>query len=96
MEKDIERKLADKIKMMGGLCLKFVSPGCAGVPDRIVLMPGGHIWFVELKDHALPRELQKYWLDLLGRMGFPALVVDSDDAAEQFLHRIAREVGDEV
>lgn len=48
-ERDIERQLVSGIKKLGGLCLKFVSPGCLGVPDRIIILPGGRILFVELK-----------------------------------------------
>ena len=49
LEKDIERHLRDGVRALGGLCLKFVTPGFTGVPDRIVIMPGGRIAFVELK-----------------------------------------------
>ena len=40
-EKYIERKLRDMVKEKGGMALKFVSPGTDGVPDRLVLLPGG-------------------------------------------------------
>ena len=49
LEKEVERKLKDPIKQMGGLCLKFVCPGFTGVPDRIILLPGGRLVFVETK-----------------------------------------------
>ena len=49
-EREIEAFLRQKIKSAGGLCLKFVSPGWAGAPDRLCLLPGGKIFFVELKD----------------------------------------------
>ena len=49
MEKDIERKLKKRLEGIGCLCLKFESPGYTGVPDRIVLAPGGRIAFVETK-----------------------------------------------
>ena len=49
LEKQIEQKLIKTVKSMGGLCLKFVSPGFDGVPDRLVLLPQGKIAFVELK-----------------------------------------------
>ena len=48
-EKTIERKLVQAVHLMGGLALKFVSPGLDGVPDRVVLLPGGKAAFVELK-----------------------------------------------
>lgn len=49
LEKEIERFLVDRIKALGGLCLKFESPGYTGVPDRMILLPGGCVSFVELK-----------------------------------------------
>lgn len=48
-EKYIEQKLVVAVKNMGGIALKFVSPGLDGVPDRLVLLPVGKIAFVECK-----------------------------------------------
>jgi Holliday junction resolvase-like predicted endonuclease len=60
-EIDIEQKLLTAVKAYGGVCWKFTSPGTAGVPDRIVLMPHGRIAFVEVKtrlneNYGKPRE----------------------------------------
>ena len=49
IEKDIEKYLVRQVKQMGGLALKFVSPSMAGVPDRIVMIPKGAMYFAELK-----------------------------------------------
>lgn len=49
LEKDIEKILTTEIKKLGGRAYKFISPGNSGVPDRIVVLPGGKIMFVELK-----------------------------------------------
>lgn len=51
-EKELERKLGHRIKQLGGLYYKFVSPGNAGVPDRIVIFPDGRLVFVELKTES--------------------------------------------
>ena len=48
-EKDIEAWLKSRIEGLGGLWLKFVSPGSDGVPDRIAIFPNGRTVFVELK-----------------------------------------------
>ena len=48
-EKYVEQKLATEAKKMGGLAVKFVSPGLDGVPDRLILFPGGKVAFAELK-----------------------------------------------
>lgn len=47
LERNIERKFRDEIKLRGGMAIKLT--GLAGIPDRMVLMPGGKITFVELK-----------------------------------------------
>ena len=77
-EKIIEQKLVTETRKAGGLALKFVSPGFAGVPDRIVLMPDGKMAFVELKAPGKkPRPLQLKRKRMLERLGFPVYVVDN-------------------
>ena len=48
-ERDIERYLVERVKALGGMCIKFTSPNRRGVPDRIVMLPGGVLHWVELK-----------------------------------------------
>ena len=61
---------------MGGLCLKFISPGNAGVPDRIILLPGGVVRFVELKtETGRLAPIQRAWLAKLQKLGFDAQVL---------------------
>lgn len=77
-EKYIESKLTNAVKQNGGVCWKFTSPGTAGVPDRIVLMPKGHIAFVEVKAPGeKPRPLQLSRHRLLRRLGFQVYVLDA-------------------
>ena len=76
-ESFIEEKLTKAVKQKGGVCWKFTSPGTAGVPDRIVLMPGGRIAFVEVKAPGeKPRPLQLSRHRLLRRLGFRVYVLD--------------------
>ena len=49
LEKSVEQKLVAAVKQLGGIAPKFVSPGLDGVPDRIILLPGGRMGFVECK-----------------------------------------------
>ncbi len=49
LEKDVEQKLRKMIEKHGGHCLKWVCPGWSGVPDRIILLPGARVLFVETK-----------------------------------------------
>ena len=77
LEKDIERALAEKVKRRGGDCLKGGGPGWAGIPDRIVLLPGARVIFVELKRPKGGRlsPLQKIWAKKLIDLGFNHWVI---------------------
>lgn len=82
-EKHIEKTLMKRTTEKGGLCLKFTSPGFRGVPDRIVLLPGGRLIFIELKAPGkVPRKLQKTVHGMLRDLGFKVAVIDSPDEIE--------------
>ena len=49
LEKNIEAHLVKRVKEIGGMAYKFVSPAHRGVADRVVCLPNGVVWFVELK-----------------------------------------------
>lgn len=73
LESEIERKFKDRIKSLknGVLCLKFVCPGFTGVPDRVILLPGAKVIFVELKQlKKKERTRQVYVQGLLRKLGF--------------------------
>lgn len=71
LERDIEKKLIRPVKNLGGLCLKFETPGLTGVPDRIILLPGRHVLFVETKQPGKKeRARQVYVHGLLRALGF--------------------------
>lgn len=77
MEKEIEPKLTRAVKERGGLCRKFTSPGTAGVPDRLVLLPMGKIAFVELKAPGKKmRPLQIKRKRQLEALGFKVYCID--------------------
>lgn len=78
-EKQIEQRLIKAVKAIGGLALKFHSPGYAGVPDRLLLLPNGLMAFAEIKSHGLkPRPLQERRHDMLRRLGFKVYVIDDE------------------
>ena len=80
LEKTIEQKLRTATRSMGGLALKLVSPGTDGVPDRIVLLPGGRAAFVELKAPGKPlRPLQVKRKRQLEALGFRVYCIDQLD-----------------
>ena len=70
LESRIEKALVDGVRKMGGWAIKLVSPGNAGVPDRLVLLPGGRVVFVELKtETGRLSPLQKQVHDRLRSLG---------------------------
>ena len=76
-EKTVEQKLVSEVKKAGGICPKWVAPGFDGVPDRIVMLPGGRIAFVEVKAPGeKPRPLQVARHVLLRRLGFRVYILD--------------------
>ncbi len=88
-EKCIEQMLVKDIKVMGGIAPKFISPGFDGMPDRIVLLPGGHMAFVEVKAHGKkPRPIQMARHRLLRRLGFKVYVLDDEQQIGDVLDEI--------
>lgn len=82
LEAVIEKRLAREVKKIGGECYKWVSPGCAGVPDRIILLPNGKVFFVELKAPGKKEQrLQELRQERLRGMGF--VVFSSVDSFEK-------------
>ena len=89
-EKTIEQKFRKAVRDAGGVALKFTSPGFDGVPDRLALLPGGRMAFVEIKapgEKPRPLQLARHWM--LRRLGFKVYVLD---AAEQ-IEKIISEIG---
>lgn len=85
-ERDIEKWLRGQVEGMGGKFMKFVSPGNDGVPDRLVIMPGGCIWFVELKaDGGQLAPIQKWQIEQLDALGARAIVVKGMKEARDFI-----------
>ena len=88
-EKQTEQKLVSSVKKLGGVCPKFTSPGFDGMPDRIVLLPGGRIAFVEVKAMGCkPRPLQLARHGMLRRLGFQVYVLDDAEQIGGILDEI--------
>lgn len=96
-EKDIERKLHKGVKELkhGALCLKFESPGFSGVPDRIILLPGEKVIFVETKKPGKKeRARQEYVQGLFRDLGFEVYsTVDNKAYVEEILGRCKEVIG---
>ena len=88
-EKNVESKLVKAVKAMGGLAPKFISPGLDGVPDRLVLLPGGKMAFIELKapDEKL-RPLQVRRKRQLESLGFLVYCMDRPEQIGVILSEI--------
>lgn len=88
-ESDIEESLVRKVKEKGGLAIKFISPSLSGIPDRLLLLPGGRFAFVELKAPGKkPRALQRRRMKQLSALGFSCYIVDNVDLIEKIIHQI--------
>ena len=91
-ERTIEQKLAARTRAMGGIAPKFTAPGFDGMPDRLVLLPGGRMGFVELKAPGKkPRALQLARHRLLRRLGFKVYVIDEINQLDSVLEEIDHE-----
>jgi len=77
-EKLIEKTLAAEVKSLGGWSLKLLCQFVSGLPDRLVLLPGGIIFFVEVKSTGKkPTAVQRLVHEKLRRLGFRVEVIDS-------------------
>lgn len=89
LERDVEKHLTRAVRKRGGMCLKFVSPGTAGVPDRLILLPEGKSAFFETKAPGRkPRRLQEVRHAQLRDLGHPVYVIDHPDQIDGALDEI--------
>ncbi len=85
-ESTIESNFVKQVKAMGGMAIKLISPNFAGLPDRLVLLPHGKMFFVELKATGQkPRPLQIAVHRKLRKLGFDVYVIDSNEKINELL-----------
>lgn len=90
-EKKIEEKLRKGVQDCGGRALKFYSAYHTGLPDRLILLPGGRIYFVELKRPGKePSDLQRRVIADLRALGFEAIVINSVESLNTFLETLKK------
>lgn len=94
LEKSIENILRKAVEDDGGLCLKWVCPGHRGVPDRMILFPGGIIAFVELKRPGAKVKaggLQEWWREKIQSFGFPCYEISTAEQVQQLVFQLSTE-----
>ena len=91
LEKSIENVLRQAVEAEGGMCLKWVCPGHKGVPDRMVIFPGGVIAFVELKRPGAKIKaegLQNWWQQRLAGFGFRVFEISTEKQVHQLVWQL--------
>lgn len=92
LEKNIERRLVNGVKDLGGLCLKFTSPSSAGVPDRLIILPKGRVVFAEVKaEGGKLSKMQAYMIEELRRRGADVRVMYGLSDVKVFLSELEEE-----
>ena len=88
-ERDIERWLRLQIERLGGRALKFTSPGNDGVPDRIIFLPGGKVYLIELKSvGGRLSPIQVWQQENLRRLGVDVRTITGHAEAEAFIREL--------
>lgn len=88
-ESKIEKRFRLTVERIGGKAPKWVSPGNRGVPDRIVILPGGRVVFVELKAPGKQLQpLQRKWMKTLRSLGHRVYKIDSAEDIERFIQEV--------
>ena len=92
LEREIEKALVRQIKNAGGIAPKLTSPGTAGMPDRIIILPGGKICFVELKRPGRkPRPLQQRQMARLANLGCMVRTIDHPNQIQDLINEIQQQ-----
>lgn len=92
-EKYLERKLTARVKQLGGKALKFWCLSFTGMPDRMILLPGGRIRFAEIKSTGKglkPR--QQIVIPWLRSLGFTVAVIDTLEVLNVFLNGLENDL----
>ncbi len=85
-EKLLERKLREGVKRLGGWSIKLLALHITGLPDRLCLLPGGRLFFAEVKTTGeTPSPIQWVIIKKLRKLGFRVVVIDNSIQLNQIL-----------
>ena len=91
LEKNIEAHLVKSVRRIGGIAYKFVSPAHRGVADRVVCLPGGVVWFVELKaEGGRLSPLQQVFQSEMARLGQNYVCLWSKDHVDEWIKEVTK------
>jgi len=97
LEKQLEKKLKTEVEKLGGLCLKLVTPGFTGIPDRLVIMPAGVVYFIEVKKPGKITEArQDVVIDRLRELSHNVWVLDSEESLKLVIGWIKTSVKERI
>ena len=92
-EKDLEAELRERCKALGWMCIKLTSQYQRGLPDRLILMPGGRVCFAEIKTTGKkPTALQRVTHERLRALGYRVEVVDTTESLDNLIVDLQYEV----
>jgi len=84
-ERDVEAYLSEHVRRLGGLSYKL-APTTAGLPDRLLVLPGGRILLAEVKRPGEKlRRVQEEIRRRLGARGVEVLVIDNKDDVRRLI-----------
>lgn len=92
-ETEVEKLLTSEVKKLGGTAFKFVSPGCTGVPDRLICLPNGSTWFAEVKTATGKLSArQRVVVDRLARLKQKVIVLYGKEDVQQFIRQLSEDL----
>lgn len=87
-EKDIERLLFSEVRKLGGIAIKLTAQYFSGLPDRLVLLPKGRLFFAEIKTTGKkPRALQLLVCANIRKLGFNVYIIDNKQEVHNILEQ---------
>lgn len=89
LEREVEKILVREVRKAGGIAPKLTSPANAGMPDRLIILPQGKVYFIEVKAPGKkPRPLQLRQMDRLTQLGCMVRVIDHPNQIPELVYEI--------